>query len=477
MEKYDATIIGSGIGGLLCGAFLAQKGYKIVIFEKEKYPGGLCSSFENKGFTFDVAIDSIGGLKKGELLQRVFKKLGIENKLDLIQLQPIRRNVFPDFSIDIPSDVSAYKEKLKELFKAEEKGIDDIFLVMEEIYEQSVLSVLGDENGDMFKLQNWIGKSFQDLLDIYLKNRRLKGVLSSYCTSLALPSYRVSAIAAVNTLMHYVKGGAFRVRGGIQRLTGLLVESIKNNSGEIYLGEKVKKILAEKNRVTGVITEKQRYVKSNYVISNMDLKTLTSSMVPDDAIDKSRLAQLNKLETSASFVTLYMGTDMDLRKNKLTSSMGYFPSYETDSMLNRNEDVFFGLNIPSILDDSAAPRGNHNVVVYWPLSEHKDVDKNEIADKLIARLERFIPGLSQHIILRQVADAKTFFRYTGNYGGAAYGWKQNAGFYAKLSTLRNLMENFYIVGHWAGFGGGIMPAAISSLRVVREITKEKNKIC
>ena len=48
--KYDAVIIGAGIGGLLCGAFLAQKGYKIVIFEKEKYPGGLCGSFRREGY-------------------------------------------------------------------------------------------------------------------------------------------------------------------------------------------------------------------------------------------------------------------------------------------------------------------------------------------------------------------------------------------------------------------------------------------
>lgn len=473
MEKYDCIIIGAGIGGLLCGAFLAQKGYKVAIFEKEHYPGGLCSSFKNKGYAFDAAIDSIGGLKEGELLQRVFRKLGIESKLDLIQLQPIRRNIFPDFCIDIPPDIGIYKEKLNELFRAEEKGIDGIFFFMEEFYKQSISSVLGDESVDPSKLRNWVGKSFQELLDVYLKNRRLKGVLSSYCTSLGLPSREVSAIAAVNTLMHYVKGGAFRVRGGVQKLIDLLVESIKNHSGKVYLNEKVKRILTEKNRATGVITEKQRYAGSNYIISNMDLKTLINSMVPDDAMNKGRIAQLNKLEVSGSFVILYMGTDLDCRQNKLASSVGYFPSYEADAMLNKNKDAFFGLSIPSILDDSVAPEGNHAIVAYWPLSEHKSVDKNKIADKLIERLDYFIPEFSRHILLRQIADAGTLFRYTGNCSGAAYGWKQNAGFYANLPILRNLMENFYITGHWAGFGGGVMPSAISSLRVVKEITKEK----
>jgi len=171
VERYDAIIIGAGIGGLICGAFLAQRGYKIVIFEKEMRPGGLCSSFTNEGYTFDVAVDSIGGLKKGELLQKIFAKLGIEKKLNLIQLHPIRRNIFPDLSIDIPPDVGMYKDNLKEVFKEEEKGIDGLFSLMEKIYEQSILAIIGDKRGDVLKLRNWMEKSFQDLLDTYLKNK------------------------------------------------------------------------------------------------------------------------------------------------------------------------------------------------------------------------------------------------------------------------------------------------------------------
>jgi len=307
VERYDAIIIGAGIGGLICGAFLAQRGYKIVIFEKEMRPGGLCSSFTNEGYTFDVAVDSIGGLKKGELLQKIFAKLGIEKKLNLIQLHPIRRNIFPDLSIDIPPDVGMYKDNLKEVFKEEEKGIDGLFSLMEKIYEQSILAIIGDKRGDVLKLRNWMEKSFQDLLDTYLKNKCLKGVLSSYCASSGLPSSQVSAMVAVNTLMHYVKGGAFRVRGGVQKLIALLVEVIENNSGKVCLGEKVKQILTERNRATGVITEKQRHATSKYVISNMDLKTLINSMVPDGVIAKNRIKHLNELEASSSFVHYIWG--------------------------------------------------------------------------------------------------------------------------------------------------------------------------
>lgn len=52
-HDYDVAIIGAGIGGLMCGNFLAQKGIKTIIFEQHHYPGGCMSSFTRGGFTFD----------------------------------------------------------------------------------------------------------------------------------------------------------------------------------------------------------------------------------------------------------------------------------------------------------------------------------------------------------------------------------------------------------------------------------------
>jgi len=40
MDKYDAVIVGGGIGGLTCALLLARKGIRVAVFEKEKHPGG-----------------------------------------------------------------------------------------------------------------------------------------------------------------------------------------------------------------------------------------------------------------------------------------------------------------------------------------------------------------------------------------------------------------------------------------------------
>ena len=42
-SKYDVIIIGAGIGGLVCGCYLAKAGMKVLIVEKNAKPGGYCT--------------------------------------------------------------------------------------------------------------------------------------------------------------------------------------------------------------------------------------------------------------------------------------------------------------------------------------------------------------------------------------------------------------------------------------------------
>ena len=53
---YDVIVIGAGIGGLTCGALLAKNGFKTLVLEQHTVPGGYCTSFQRKGFTFDAAV-------------------------------------------------------------------------------------------------------------------------------------------------------------------------------------------------------------------------------------------------------------------------------------------------------------------------------------------------------------------------------------------------------------------------------------
>ena len=60
-EKFDAIIVGSGIGGLVTASQLAAKGAKVLVLEKYIIPGGSGGSFKRNGYTFDVGASMIFG--------------------------------------------------------------------------------------------------------------------------------------------------------------------------------------------------------------------------------------------------------------------------------------------------------------------------------------------------------------------------------------------------------------------------------
>src|SRR5690349_12564895 len=83
MEQYDVVIIGSGLGGLACGAILAREGYKVCVLEKNKQIGGTLQTFVRERVIFDSGVHYVGGLGEGQNLNQLFKFMGIMDKLKL----------------------------------------------------------------------------------------------------------------------------------------------------------------------------------------------------------------------------------------------------------------------------------------------------------------------------------------------------------------------------------------------------------
>ena len=104
MNRYDIVIIGSGIGGLVCGAILSKEGYRVCILEKNKQTGGSLQTFAREKVIFDSGVHYIGGLDKGQNLYQIFKYLGLMDKL---KLQKMDEDAFD--KIIIGNDQKVYR--------------------------------------------------------------------------------------------------------------------------------------------------------------------------------------------------------------------------------------------------------------------------------------------------------------------------------------------------------------------------------
>lgn len=86
MSKYDVIIIGSGLGGLTCGATLSKEGYNVCVIEKNPVPGGCFQTFHRNGQDLDTGIHYVGSMDEGEILRQYFTYFGIQQHLKLRRL-------------------------------------------------------------------------------------------------------------------------------------------------------------------------------------------------------------------------------------------------------------------------------------------------------------------------------------------------------------------------------------------------------
>ena len=79
MAKYDVVVIGAGLGGLQCAYILSKQGKKVCVLEQNRLLGGCLQSFKRKGKTMDTGFHYVGGLDKGQPLNRLFDYFDLLN--------------------------------------------------------------------------------------------------------------------------------------------------------------------------------------------------------------------------------------------------------------------------------------------------------------------------------------------------------------------------------------------------------------
>jgi phytoene dehydrogenase-like protein len=75
LAEKSIIIIGAGLAGLSAGCYGQMNGYHTRIYEMHNIPGGLCTSWKRKGYTFDGCIHYVMGSRFG-IYHRFYEELG-----------------------------------------------------------------------------------------------------------------------------------------------------------------------------------------------------------------------------------------------------------------------------------------------------------------------------------------------------------------------------------------------------------------
>ncbi|MBI4706348.1 MAG: NAD(P)-binding protein [Candidatus Omnitrophica bacterium] len=206
MEKYDydAIIIGAGIGGLVCGCYLAKAGLKTLIVEKNAQPGGYCTSFTRNGFRFDACAHSLGSLRDGGILKVILKELDLENRIEFKRSNPQDTIITIDGKISFWNDLGKTKQEFSSKFTDERANIDKFFDFI--------------VNCDAVSFNSLKKSTFLDVLNKYFNNEKLKSVLSlPVLGNAGLSASKASAFTAIALFKEFMFDGGYYPGSSMQQ--------------------------------------------------------------------------------------------------------------------------------------------------------------------------------------------------------------------------------------------------------------------
>ncbi len=503
-NEKSIIIIGGGVSGLAAGCYAGMNGYKANIFEMHNIPGGLCTSWKRKGYTFDFCIDWMGGLNPDELDHNIWRELGV--------LKNKKKVFFEEFLNIRDRDGRYWKlyadpEKLRvELLKLtyydeDKEKINSLCDAIGNFIKSPAFSCnkpdILQNRVDMLKMAFKYKACFKDMMkysttlirDFYnsIKDPRLKEIVRHiYLT----PDIPFCMIPPIYTLTNLYKKNMGYPEGGSMELARSLEARFKGLGGEIQYRAKVKKILVENNKAIGIQLEDDSLHYAGNIISACDAYTTIYKLLEGKYINNYIEKMYKEGSVCPSMLRVYLGVDMDFKDqpdnvvyklNKLLEIPGLIQK-DDNSMLIRHY---------CNTEPAYAPPGKSVLVGiflaeydYWKeISGDRELylkAKEKAASEVIRELENIYPGIGNKIEVTDVTTPITIERYTGNYKGSIQGfvedetrlkeWLNKAG----GMTMTGL-ENFYMIGQWVTLQGLLRVAGGGRYAIENLCKKEGRK--
>lgn len=466
-DKYDAIIIGAGIGGLVCGSYLAKAGMKVLIVEQHHKVGGYCTSFSRKGFTFDAAVHSLRGLREKNQLGIVFNDLKLKNSMSLMRINPADIIFYKERKVCVYNSIKSTVESIKSAFPNQREEIKNFFSFL-----------LNTNFTKLYKLT--YKKTFSEILDTFFSNSEIKTFFNILLGNLALDGKYLSAISALVFYYELFTDNGYYPKSGLQAFPDSLAQKFHDYGGNVLLSTKVEKISVKNNIVEGVCLKNNRFVRAKIVVSNLDAYQTYLKLVGSKNLDKKFRNKLKNLRTSPSAFIVYLGVAgrIHIPGQDKCSTLWYFPSRKSTTCYERtfNGKVdtigtysicgLSSLNVESnIINQKSAL--SLTSVVPWKSKNFWERTKNNYAQKVINKACEVLNIDKSRIEVKEIATPFTLRKYTYNHNGAACGWASLPGQISRhVMPQKSRVNGMYLCGHWAtrGWGQGGISMVVNSGR-------------
>jgi phytoene dehydrogenase-like protein len=451
--SYDAIIVGGGHNGLVCAAYLAKAGRKVLVLERRHVFGGAAVSEElYPGFRFSVCsyvvslfrphiIRELGLAQHGmELIPLECSFLPLpdgdslcrwssphETRREIARFSPRDSEIYPEFGMTMgkmahfaktiidtpaPDPTSLNPKELSGLLKMGQKFRElspDLRHLLVQLFTMSSV----------------------DFLDLWFESGVLKAPMS--VSGIIGTFLGVRSPGTAYVLLHHYMGeidGAFRSwgfsRGGTGGLSLAIASAARAFGAELRTEAAVERFLVRNGETTGVVLANGDEIRAKAVVSSVDPHRTFLKLLGEQHLESDFASHVRryKLRGSSGKVNLALDRLPEFRCNParpgtthLRGDIAIAPSIE---YLERAFDEakygafsqrpYINVVIPSLVDHTVAPAGKHVMscfVQYAPYNIKEGAarwpEKREaFGDAVVDTLAEYIPGFKESILFRQV---------------------------------------------------------------------------
>jgi len=508
-QKYDAIVIGSGLGGLTAGAMYARIGYRVLLLERNQNFGGAASVYQHGELSIESSLhETTNPHQENDPCHRIFKTLGILDDIEFISVPEFYevRSKLLKIPFVFPHGLLHAKDVLKTRFPSHAQALDVLF----DRFDKSgqIMNLMnGQHSGSWWllhipsllirfwpllrELKKSLADVFQKLFD---SDEAIKLALAANLGYYADDPQRMWWFFYTMAQGGYISGGGHYIRGGSQALTNRLIKVIEDNGGIARSGRLVTRILLDaQGKACGVEHESH---------DGSDTQTNEAPVLFGNAAPHV-LAEALPADVRETFMQNYRDKPLSLSLFSINLGLSRHPvdfgvgSYSTvlipDWMTSLSEyrcntdllKVLPGDRCPvlTIVDYSRIDTGLNIRPPYlmavvgldqlenWQSLSSEDYHhkRDQWLGAIIRWLDAEYPGLASAVMQKEMLTALSMHRYLNTPGGALYGFAPLPP--KKLSlkhpprTPKTTIEGLWLASAYAnsgGFTGAILGGAMAA---------------
>ena len=497
-DAVDAVVIGAGLAGATAAALLAHAGHRVHVLERDAHAGGCAASYDEDGFRFAVGATVGMGLEPGGLVRGLFERVGVAPHYR--DVDPAIRVVIDDRELLLHRDRGQWRDALARAFPRSAGPLGRFWDEAERLAAGlhraagrlpvlplerpiDVLDSARAAHPSLLPVVRHLGATVGERLDHHgVDDAHARAFIDGQLLD-AMQCGARDCVAPNGALaLEIYRHGAQYVDGGLASLAEALLDVVQRRGGRVSLGTAARAIeLDDHGRVAGVRT-RHGVLSSPVVISSLPLRN-TVALLADAATPELRRRDVRQPRMWGAF-TLYAGVaERALRRAPL-------PYQQLTDLSVLDHDTTPDAAPANLLvsvshrdDASRAPAGHRAVTV----STHVDADawlelarrpvdyeaaKRALEQRLLAQVERLLPGFGDGIVSLRSGTPRTFERYTRRAGGTVGGFPQtpdHANF--RAPSHRSGVPGLFLAGDTVFPGQGMLGVSSSGAIAARSAAR------